>query len=591
MTRMFARGTREQIDFLRAAIKEQGQNPDEVMANEGYDFNINSAPLAMAARIVRLVSKDFLELRRYARDNIQNTSFAFTAPIMFGSKPDTVRVFTNIDMKGTAEDGTYKFCNPFFCYEEVIPNFLAQLKADLADERRAQAWATTNRAWRRLKRYEEMTIARAVSRFSNAKELGIGDHLVRNMSQFIEDMRRPLEITYADKPEDFLIMYGSGPTSCMYVHQNGDPDRNLDRWGTLLINKHCPTSFFAYHPHTRGAFITRGNRVVARCIVYETMKGWCYGRVYPTGDMWSAKLVKMLEEAGMTELSRSFARECSFTIPGLKHATLEEWHAPMPYFDNLVGSFGIEFDQKTKEFHITQHERSGDGNYSQVDSTTGYISSRHYASLACDHCGHSFHPDNAIHSNTDGRVFCSEDHALAAGLVQAYRNDGSSIWTVRTTDMYETVDNYIFTNRRAAEARCTTFQETVLEENEYADLSYTTHYSVCRDISADPYRSEFVTVGLAPTGTNRDTMRRMVLSGRIRHECGKVRVRSVHTNTVRTMKFDPDTLFDPVPLIVHDGVAPVAAIEWLAPMDGVIPVAVVTEFTSVVVAHEVRIAA
>jgi hypothetical protein len=588
---MFTSSTREQIDFLRAAIKEQGQNPDEVMANEGYDFNINSAPLAMAARIVRLVSKDFLELRRYARENLQNTSFAFTVPVMFGSKPDTVRVFTNISMTGTATDDTYKFCNPFFCYEEVIPNFLAQLKADLADERRAQAWATTNRAWRRLKRYEEMTIARAVSRFSNAKELGIGDHLVRNMSQFIEDMRRPLEITYADKPEDFLTMYGSGPGSCMFVNQNGDPDHNSKNWRTLLINNHCPTSFFAYHPHTRGAFITRGNRVVARCIVYETRKGWCYGRVYPTGDTWSAKLVKMLEEAGMTELSKGFARECSFTIPGLKHDTREEWHAPMPYFDNLVGSFDIRFDQKTKEFYITHYERSSDGNYSNTDSTTGYISSRHYASLACDHCGHSFHPDNAIHSSTDDRIFCSEDHARAAGLVQAYRNDGSSIWTVRTPDMYETVDNYIFTNRRAAEARCTPFQETVLEENEYADLSFDTHYGICRDISTNPARSEFVNIGVAANNTNRGTVRRMCLSNYIRPEFGQVRVRSVSINAVRTMKFDPATLFDPVPLIVDDGVAPVAAVEWLAPMDGIIPVAVVTEFTSVVATHEVRIAA
>lgn len=591
MTRMFTLSTREQINCLRAAIKEQGQNPDEVMATGGYDFNINSAPLAMAARIVRFVSKDFLELRRYARENLQNNRFAFTAPIMFGSKPDTVRVFTNISMTGTASDDIYKFCTPFFCYDEALPDFLTKLKDDLADPRRAQAWATTNRAWRRLKRYEEMTIARAVSRFSNAKELGIGDHLVRNMSQYIEDMRRPLEITYADKPEDFLIMYGSGPGSCMFVREDGDPRHNVEHWRTLLTNKHCPTSFFAYHPHTRGAFITRGNRVVARCIVYETRKGWRYGRVYPGGDMWSTKLVKMLEEAGTTQLTDSFSRGCSFTMPGLKHATRDEWHAPMPYFDNIAGSFDIKFDQATKEFHVTHCELYREGNYNNIDSTTGYINSRHYVRLTCDHCGEAFHPDNAIHSDTDDRVFCSEAHARAEGLISAMRNDGSIIWTSRTPDVYESADGFFFTNRRAAESICTSFQETVMEENEYADLSYASHIVVFRHTSPDLSEHNISRVSVRINNTNRDAIRRMTHGGGRIMSRYAARIRSVALQNVRSIKFDPTTLFEPTPLVPVSSDIVFPKIEWLAPMDGVITAAAIPEFTTVTTATEVRIAA
>lgn len=586
MSRMFVFSKREQLAFLRAAITEQGQNPDEVMANEGYDFNANSEPLAMAARIVRLVSKDFLELRRYARSNLINTGFAFTAPVMYGPTPDTVRVFTNISLTGTAADDIYKYCSPFFCYEEALPNFVAQLKADLGDERRAQAWATTNRAWRRLRRYEDISIARAVSRFSNAKELGLSDHAIRNFAQHVEDMRKPVEVVFADKPEDFITMYGSGPSSCMAIREGGH-DNNGD-WRYMLKAGHCPTSFFAYHPHTRGAYVTRGNRVVARCIVYETVEGWRWGRIYPGGDMWSTKLQKMLSEQGMQQLTGPFVRECEFSIPGIS-ANNREYQAPIPYFDNLLGSFTVKFNQATKDFHFTHHLRESKGNYNNLGNTGGILSSRHYVRLQCDHCGTDMSPEDAVHSNVDDRVFCSHEHAVEAGLFRARRNDGSVIYTNDHVNMYRTIDNELFTNRVAAEGYCFQYQETLIDENEWGDLIAGDYLGIQRARNTTG-NGDWQHIGLRNTYTNRIRMQTLCVGYRI-NPAHAPRFNSIEVGRVRSMQVDLGEQHLTVDLVGHDAAIASACIEWLAPADGVVPVTRTLEFATVSTTDFVRIAA
>ena len=111
-------------------------------------------------------------------------------------------------------------------------------------------WETKDRILKRLTSYTDMPTARVLSRYTNfdVKYPPATHTTIRDFAAAIDEARKPMELTFAEKPEDFCIMYGSGPSSCMSVHGG-----NSSRFKWMFDHNFCPASFYAYFPYTRGA--------------------------------------------------------------------------------------------------------------------------------------------------------------------------------------------------------------------------------------------------------------------------------------------------------------------------------------------------
>ena len=445
---------------------------DKLSFNNDYKVFEETPALRVACRMVRALASNIIQFDKLLRNGRYSLNgLKYRAVIIPGPEPETVRVFPGITLNAWESETELKVCSPYLFGTDILRDMAATIMSDLADPRKAKAWETTKRCINRMKRSEVMPVARALTRYTNLYDDKIlRDNQIRDLADAIVDVRKPMELIYADEPHQFKDMYNSGPESCM-ANLNGG------RTFTFLVNDHDshPTAFFAFHPYTRGVYAKKRNSagemaVVARCIIYQKSNGnWYYGRIYTSGSGSIAdKFRQNLEAAGIEELDGTFERNVTFTIPGYqigKKASksndyddapargIGDFACPTPYFDNLRGQIKATWNKDTQDFTIQIAQSGLDANVN-TGNTAGYITASQITVCNCAQCGTRIRPGGTqYHNQANGDIYCSSTCVRRSGNLMMYRSDGQQVIRPRDVDTVEDVLNNgsYYTNMAAAE--------------------------------------------------------------------------------------------------------------------------------------------
>lgn len=282
------------------------------------------------------------------------------------------------------------------------------------------------------------------------------DHQIRDMAQKIENARKPLQLLYAETPEDFTTMYGSGPSSCM--SQTGGSHTN---WKSLTEAGLCPASFYSYFPYTKGAYIMVNGKVGARCILWRDPKKenvWYAGRIYSSNGELSRKFSDCLTNAGIGMLYENIKVPDGVVVnvPGVpwKGNTGGQYIMPFPYFDNLDyygKGFTATFNQETKMFTLTYHKVPERGAV-PINGRGGFLASNDYIQRTCEACG-----SNKVDmgwgewvSTDDGHLYCGRFCANNKGYIQVGMGNGQSAWQKDDPTLIKAEDGHRFTTYKAA---------------------------------------------------------------------------------------------------------------------------------------------
>lgn len=387
-------------------------------------------------------------------------------------KLDHVRVYTNIILDGVTHEQIKNI--DILEVKTVLSTFIDAYKKDMSGTipNAEKRWEGQDRINARIGKYTDMTIAAALTNVFNFKTLYTKDDKIRDLATKIEIARKPLELLFADKPEDFMIMYGpTGPHSCMVAGQGVWKD--MEKHGVTA------TSFYAVFPWTRGAYIMKRGKVVARVILFadpakskselmgyptydkEQGSGWAYGYIYAATTQDNMELVKALKSRGIGPLDKSnggMAKGNTF-IPPSGHRikapafrAFDDYITPFPFFDNMDyrgSGFFAEFDSEAKEF-IIHHQKDANGSV-PANNRNGYLKASDYKTQTCDHCKKIFTKGLKGFNTDDGHLYCSKVCFSIAGYIEVHQGNGP-MYTSATnkSNFVEAGDGLLFTNLKAA---------------------------------------------------------------------------------------------------------------------------------------------
>ncbi len=453
-----------------------------------FNANFKWARDSVIKAAVSLINKTQQELHDYHElvqsifpASVQNWIKQRTRPMMVMSpgKIDHLRVYPNIvfDPSELGSSENIRITDA----ETILGGFIHSYQEDMTDKipGTSEKWKTQERIDKRLGAFEDMPTARALTRFYNLED-NFKPDIIRDLATKFDNCRKPMELLYADKPEDFLIMYGSGPSSCM-VHST-----YKETWVPLDKAGQTPTSFYAYFPWTRGAYMMKGGKVVARTILFadntappfdmgypkfnKKAEKWSYGRLYTTNQEMTREFLKALKSNGYHPINPNSGdgmngrytppEGVEFRIPGIKISN-KNYIMPFPYFDNMDyhgKGFCAAFDDKTNEFVMVYQSRPNQKAV-PINGRGGFLKSSDYIQKECDHChGHSSVEGRWLEgrwytAEEDGTLYCSEDHIKAAGYTRVVTGDTTPVWrkVPDPENYYQSPDGIVFSNRAAAE--------------------------------------------------------------------------------------------------------------------------------------------
>lgn len=374
-----------------------------------------------SARLVRFLHTRYLKFLEDLEVGKQNNRLSIDlqvdkifahSPIIIASKvPGKVYVFPNLILDTLNLSDLRNICW-IICF-----NGLKTFNKTRCD--RPNSWKPFSRAWRKIKRYEEISITRALTRYTNIKRYLRDDQINALADSYIE-LTRPLKLIYAEKPKDYVTMFsGNGVNTCMTL----TPCKSKE-WYEILKHGHHPMSLFAYHPDIKGVYCIKNKQVVARTCIYQTHPGaWQYGRLFTINSFYNSKFVNMLTSVGYTQLDNRFSKNIKIKIPGLYSECMKEHLLPVPYMDNVSSDIYGDFDFKTKEFILTFKCSAAIANIS-TGSTGGFIRASCINAGRCFSCN-GICSSSRHHVSWDGqRMFCSKRCARESGYVYAYTSEG-----------------------------------------------------------------------------------------------------------------------------------------------------------------------
>ena len=365
------------------------------------------------------------------------------------SDPFKVRVFPNLTLDYSKLDVADRIS--IYFGHDTIRGLMNTYNEDMKGEMSKIKWETLHRTKKRLLKFEDVSIQRAINRhmpFINNAEL-----IKRIDLEYIE-MVRPIEIQYTNSPEDFIEMYGDGPSSCMN-HNSGDANR---AWAFMLELKTHPTAFYHYMG-AKGAFIKKKGKIVARTIIFDMEGKSKYGRVYGVDDQAKTKFIQLLEQANIKQLAPestdntkykpSMPKE--FKIPGIKiKGSAEDYLMPLPYFDNVPDTIRASFLEETKEFLVTI-SKNNDMVPVKNERADGYVRSSAIKTVRCKACEKPVAVNHARITTEDGIIYCSEKCVGSHNYVAAIRSDGSTTYRLKELCLEAyTHKNTFFTNADSA---------------------------------------------------------------------------------------------------------------------------------------------
>jgi hypothetical protein len=361
--------------------------------------------------------------------------------------PKEFHVYPNLHLKveGVSLDilKTITWFNEF----DVLEPVAVMLADELNHEKKRVRWETTQRGLKYLLRREKTTLGKALVRFTKIQE-EMDDAKIRNTVTKIENELKPLEILIAKTPEQFIEMYGSGPTSCMTA--NGQRE-----WKFLIDQGRHPADFYGWSPEMGGAYIIRKGVVVCRAVLFGgDGKGNFkeYGRIYSANEEYTKKFIQELKNRGMNEAG-SYVCSLPFDVPGAKRTSNNDYVLPIPFCDNLVCRFDVTFDNKTNVFHVVPIVKEDKHKLKGFYLNGGQIllSSQTCTSVVCDQCKTPILMSKLqIKSDIDGKFFCSAPCAEEAGYFPVIQANGVQVW--RKDGFVTSRSGNRFTNYNAADA-------------------------------------------------------------------------------------------------------------------------------------------
>lgn len=456
-------------------LKNTFENAETFVKSVYKEFPVEDKLFATAARVVRLFADNYFDLITAIKDSKEWKKldgrtdpgssiydvFAQTPLMVFlidynktlakvlGRKYtpkqkdyETLVVFPNIIVKPKKKRDLIDISWP--AHNELLKNTIAQYEKDLKHEIKKTAWTPLVRGKKRLKKRRELSIPRALGRYLKLTEKGLKDQELADLAQTLANDRKPLMLHYAEKPEDYLTMYGSGPTSCMTMHGTFS-DR---RWASLLKHNVHPTSFYAYHPNIKGVYIQKNGKILARTLLIKRKKDtWVFTRLYCLSSQIRETFIKCLNDANIFKANnRSSHKKCEFDIPGVFLKSYETYVCPVPYFDINFGTITINFNEKTKIFKIRCGYSATTEFTHLQNSQEGMRLATQYLIKKCVVCNYTISTDCIRVYN--GNNYCSRVCLNRNGLVEAIAAYGREIAPEATAVADALAPNEYYINRQ-----------------------------------------------------------------------------------------------------------------------------------------------
>ena len=428
----------EHIDFVKKTLYKYKDDP--VVNLVCTIINENSAQ-------IKRLNELFTEANP---DRGQDWGVSRTWPLIIPSpnSPTELRVYPNIilDDHNSLEGISSTYC------QSQLKTFLTEYEADIADKKKKQRWLPQERAEKRLLEFIDMPTARALQRyvFTDGK---LKDHQVRDFAEAIDSCRKPLELIFTEKPEDYLTMYATGPHSCMAM---GAAERQ--HWEFLKAEGLAPTSWYHYSDLFNGVYAVKGKTVIARTILFKGKedKNWSWVRVYASNDAVRKKFISTLAEQGIQQCKKAvIPTGYNFTVPGIRKGSV--FAAPWPYIDAPIPSphsdgsqWHVKFNKNDNSFTFYFKNPKLD----VVNSRSGHVISSDYSTMECTSCGKVIKRNEALNVRIEHEyhIFCSDTCAGNEGFVRVIEGTGNYVFKQPEPDFIDVEGNEMikFSTEKAA---------------------------------------------------------------------------------------------------------------------------------------------
>lgn len=402
---------KEYVPLLPKELRDQYKDLLQTQQTLKQDKAFNAA-----ARLVRFLhiryDKFIIDLSTASCNKQLNVKKIFEhTPLIIPSKSaGKVYVFSNLILDSISLSELKNVC--WVIFSDSLETF------NTIKREKPNSWQPFYRAWQKIKRYEEISVARALIRYTNIEEELSHDKVIDLANAYIE-LIKPLELQYAEKPQDYINMFSDkGVDTCMTLHPS-----KREIWSELLKHDHHPMSLFAYHPKIQGVYCVKEGKVMARALLYNiSSKVYKYGRIFSVTRFYNERFSLLLDEQGYKPLSNRFEQKITIKIPGLYSEHFKDWILPVPYMDNISRYMHGEFDNNKKQFSLTFSCKNSEANVS-TGATGGFIKSQDLHYSICSVCGNTCN-NRHVPWNEPSLAFCCSACCIIAGYVYAKIADG-----------------------------------------------------------------------------------------------------------------------------------------------------------------------
>lgn len=439
---------------VRETMRQMAENKHDTNANRKlWQERLEAIDDPSVRLLIRFINRNSHHYNNF-HTTLRRCTGLDIRPIVFmlPTKNGEINVYKHIRIQNVMIDANWNFLQTY----DFLVNTFRTIKADREDPKKAKPWDGHKRTIRRLLRSEVLSTGKMLQNFTNATEristqygkYEIDNHINKLATTLREELK-PVELQFAETPEDIFAMYEGGISSCMV-----STGRDIQWTWFKKDHKIGPSAFYVYTGHAKGAYLTRNGQVVARCIVYKQKdNSWKYGRLYAATPTWSTKFQELMNQARIGPLRD--AHKCwdhgfNWRAPAFKNTRDGQYYTPVPYFDNLPSGplrsvFVPAKDKEEPYFEMSVN--IGKGNIS-TQQTVGLINQA--ATLQCTKCERRMQGMANVVFPMDGHgVYCSPACANGNDYWGCQRSDGITVW-LHIDQTFRTVDGGYYTNSDAA---------------------------------------------------------------------------------------------------------------------------------------------
>ena len=428
--------TKEVLEYFKQEIIEYA-NKHQVDVNHFHIMYPEAHPLVVAAaRKYRLLSESFKQFNdelNSALRSLDYTKFGYGREIKMdnivvwhptteGKGQGKVISFPTLTVDRHMTHRGHYYGREMKHENALLPEYSETLVASLMNKIEAghPSVSDIRRGMKMLNERRHMNLTRVLSRHLTVDGKKLSPTFIDNLAEKMIDVYKPMQYNHAKTTQEMEVMYTRGPDS---------PTSCMDSSHTFNTN---PVHWYAHCPVTEGRYVSRGNNVLARTIIYknqETNK-WYYNRIYGNRDVYTQELKKKMSDEGIsfTDNVNDLARGnklIEFTAP--TKLLSGHHYCGFPFFDMLPAvycAYKFDHDDNLFKWILTSDQSNIPSEYIHpaIDSTCGIVCSDSSQQGHCCGCGESM--DDAVVTNVRGRGYCCYGCA---------EDDNNTLYTTSTT--------------------------------------------------------------------------------------------------------------------------------------------------------------